>query len=177
MYILSSFDKEVLKKIRVLYEASFPKEEKKPFPVMLEKLRAKQMIFYAIFNEKDEFSGFMLTAKHGNVLLLDYFAIEPEMRGLGIGSYALAKLCEMHADKSVVIEIEDERVPCADTVQRIRRKNFYIKCGMKIMPYEISLFGVKMRVLTNGNEVPFDEYHAVYRCVFGEGVAKNIFLI
>ncbi len=177
MRISQSFDTEILEKIRLLYEASFPKEEKKPFPVMLRKRCAGLMTFFAIFDGGDDFAGFMLTAHHERIVLLDYFAIEPAKRCGGIGSFAISALVKAYADRDIVIEIEDERVPSDDGELRARRKNFYLRAGMKIMPYEISLYGVKMRVLTSGRDIAFDEYHRVYREVFGGEVAENIFLL
>ena len=177
MRISSSFEDGILEKIRLLYESSFPKEEKKPFPIMLKKLREGKMTFFAIFDDDDTFAGFMLTVDNGRLILLDYFAIMPDKRGGGIGSFALMELCKTYSNRDVVIEIEDERENTPDRADRIRRKSFYLKCGMKIMPFEISLYGVKMRVLTNGADVDFDSYHSIYREVFGESVAKNILLI
>ena len=174
MYISDAKIDEVTEKIRVLYEKSFPKEEKKPFEIMAKKRDEGLMRFISIHDDGGEFLGFMLTAHHGRLVLLDYFAIEPKNRCMGVGSFAIRRLLEEYTQDCVVVEIEDERLPSDEHELRIRRRDFYLRSGLKIMPYDISFFGVRMRVLTSGGDVDFDEYHELYREVFGPRVAKNI---
>ncbi|MBO5907433.1 MAG: GNAT family N-acetyltransferase [Clostridia bacterium] len=177
MYISEKFEDGILEKIRLLYESSFPKEEKKPFSLMLKKRDEGLMRFFSILSEDGELLGFMLTVHHGRITLLDYFAIEPASRCKGVGSLALSELLKEYPYGSVVVEIEDERIPSSDQDLRIRRKNFYLRSGLKIMPYNVSLYGVKMRVLTSGQDIPFEEYRALYREVFGEKAEKNVILL
>ena len=49
--------KEKLEQIRVLYEASFPKSEKKPFELMVEKQKEGLCEFLAIEDEAGGFCG------------------------------------------------------------------------------------------------------------------------
>ena len=45
---------------------------------------------------------------------------------------------------------------------------------MRTLDYSVMVMGVEMEVLTFGCDVGFEEYHAVYRQVFGEEIGTQI---
>lgn len=159
-----------------LYMETFPAAERKPFPLMVQKSREGVMELLAIEGKGGAFLGLAITILSGDLVLLDYFAISPELRGQEIGSGTLRLLQERYAGKRLVLEIEDTQEDAPNREERIRRKAFYLRNGMSVMPFLVSLFGVKMQVLTNGADVSFEEYHGIYRASFPEQISANITL-
>lgn len=167
-----------MKALRQLYEEAFPPEEKKPFSLILEKNEAGSMEILAIEGEDGSFLGLAIFILYRDLALLDYLAVSPEWRGAGIGSRALALLRERHKEKRFLLEIEDaDELTAENCVDRKRRKAFYLRNGLREMPYRVLLFGVRMQILTDGSEVPFDEYHALFPAVFSEKAGKNVLLL
>lgn len=159
-----------------LYMEAFPAAERKPFPLMVQKSHEGIMELLAIEGEGGAFLGLAITVLHKGLVLLDYFAICPKLRGQDIGSGTLRLLQERYAGKRLVLEIEDTDEEAPNREERIRRKAFYLRNGMSAMPFLVNLFGVKMQVLTNGADVSFEEYHGIYRASFPEEISSNITL-
>lgn len=165
---------EHLDMIESLYLVSFPKNERKPFNLILEKCNDGSMEVITIQNDTDDFLGFAIMIIHNDMVLLDYFAIAPEHRGKNIGSSALKMLFEKYNNKRFILEIENTEVECGNLEERIRRKAFYIRNGMKVMPYKINLIGVEMEVLTHNCEVSYEKYYSIYKNTFSDEICRKI---
>lgn len=163
-----------LKDVEQLYMKEFPKEERKPFPLICDKAGNGEMEILAVNSGEGEFCGLVITIVGSKWILLDYFAIEPEKQGKNIGSEVLYLLNQRHKDKGIVLEIERTDVECGNKSQRLRRKQFYLKNGMKEMGIYVELFGVEMELLTNGNQICFEEYQQIYKTIFGEKMKDKI---
>ncbi|MBQ8351189.1 MAG: GNAT family N-acetyltransferase [Clostridia bacterium] len=161
--------------IKSLYEEAFPPEEKKPFSLILEKNNAGSMEILALEGDDGAFLGLAILILHQDLALLDYLAIAPHRRGGGIGTQALALLRERYAGKRFLLEIEDaDEAGASNRADRIRRRAFYLRNGLCEMPYRVLLFGVQMRILTDGSPISFDEYHAIFPAVFSAKAAANV---
>ena len=132
---------------------------------------------YAIIDAKKKFAGLAFVLKNDDIALLDYFAISKRMRGCGYGTQALTLLKSTYSHLPLVLEIEDPDLPSENREERRRRARFYEACGMRMMDYRVSLFGVDMRILTSGETVSFERYHNLLSTVFGELFSKNIVLL
>ena len=161
----------------ILYQKAFPKEEKKPYRVIrrCEKLGIGRN--FIIKSASGRFLGIAYTLTNGKHVLLDYFAIQKNKRGLGVGAKALADLREIFAPLPIMLEIEDPELPCENREQRQKRKEFYLRCGMKMMDYRISLFGVDMRILTTGETIEYETYRDLLLEVLGEYVTNHVELL
>lgn len=160
--------------IKNLYLISFPKIERKPINLILEKCNDGSMEINIIQNDYGDFLGFAIMIIHNDIVLLDYFVIAPEHRGLNIGSYALKMLFEKYKDKRFILEIENTDIECDNMEERVRRKAFYIRNGMKVMPYKINLIGVEMEVLTHDCVVSYEEYYSIYKNTFSDEICRKI---
>mgnify|MGYP003515823277 CR=1 FL=1 len=160
--------------IKNLYLLSFPKIERKPFNLILEKCNDGSMEINIIQNDYGDFLGFAIMIIHNDIVLLDYFAIAPEHRGQKIGSSALKMLFVKYKDKRFILEIENTDIECDNMEERVRRKAFYIRNGMKVMPYKINLIGVEMEVLTHKCEVSYEEYYSIYKNTFSDEICRKI---
>ncbi len=157
-----------------LYHKAFPRSEKKPFGMMLQKRKTGTMELMTVEDDSGEFLGLVITILHKDIVLLDYLAISPAHRGKGTGSEVLKLLNCRYPGKRLLLEIEDPEEPCDNRNDRLRRKAFYLRNGLTVQNYKVWLFGIKMLILTNGTTVNYEEYHEIFDAVFPSGIGKNI---
>lgn len=157
-----------------LYKSAFPFVERKPFPMLLQLKKSGKAELLAAKNEAGEFCGLMITAVDGDFVLLDYFAVDPEKRGGGIGSQMLDRLRERYAGKKIFLEIERVESKQGDAVQKRRRKSFYTRCNMTETGVFSRLAGVEMEVLSAGCPITAEEYFAVHNRY--EGLYAKLFV-
>ena len=169
----------ILTRLRMarLYHSAFPRSEKKPLWLIRKAARFGFGHNYAIVDDNQALIGLAFLLSDNKITLLDYFAIEKHWRGKGYGSRALSLLLEKFSEAPLVLEIEDPNAPCDNKEERIRRARFYEACGMRMMDFRVSLFGVDMCILTSGDKVSFEEYFSLLFSVFGEHFAKNVYLL
>lgn len=169
-------ERNQLENVQRLYEASFPKSEKKPFAFMLQKQKEGVFDILAIEDEQGTFCGLAIMMLSGGRALLDYLAIEPDCQGSGIGSSALSELRERYGEERIVVEIEStaEENSVSGRSERLRRKAFYLRNGMVPMDFLVELFGVEIEVLTFGSEITFEQYYAIYAQVLPASLAEKI---
>ena len=159
--------------IYCLYQKAFPKSEKKPFSMICKMHRLGKSDVWR-FERDGKFAGLIITINGEKIVLLDYLAVDEKKRGTGIGSEILRLMKEHYADKSVFLEIESVYEECENKAERIRRKHFYEKCGLQSMDVFVWLFGVKMELMSFGNKMTFEEYHAFYRDNYNQWAADHI---
>lgn len=171
-----AIERNQLENVQRLYEASFPKSEKKPFAFMLQKQKEGVFDILAIEDEQGTFCGLAIMMLSGGRALLDYLAIEPDCQGGGIGSSVLSELKERYGEERIVVEIEStaEENSASGRSERLRRKAFYLRNGMVPMDFLVELFGVEMEVLTFGSEITFEQYYAIYAQVLPASLAEKI---
>lgn len=177
MMKLNPHYKENLEKIKNLYLTAFPKNERKPFDLISEKCDSGSMEIIAIQNDNNDFLGLAITILYDDMVLLDYFAIAPESRGKNIGSTALKQLFERYKNKRFILEIENTEVECNNLQERKRRKAFYIRNGMSVMPYKVNLIGVEMEIMTRNCDVTYEEYYSIYKNTFSDEYCCKIVMI
>lgn len=178
MRLEKAITKEQLQPVYELYLEAFPEIERKPIPLIEEKVAEGTSEVFAIM-EGDEFVGFAIYVIGEKLVLLDFFAILPEKRCGGYGSRVFPLIMNQYPDKHFLLEIED---PDGDVEEeekelRKRRKAFYLRQGMKSMRFLIDLFGVEMEVLTDGYELDFPEYHGLIRGVYGPIIDDKILFV
>ena len=159
--------------IKKTYLEAFPKLERKPFGLMRQKARQGMMEFLAVLDGGRPV-GLAITVLHKDMVLLDYFAIHRAYRGHSYGSGALRLLKEHYEGKRLILEIElfDEEAPNRE--ERQRRKQFYLKNGMRETGLEVCVFKVPMEVLTDGAPVAYEEYHSIYQETIGSAFARKV---
>ncbi|MDE7326871.1 MAG: hypothetical protein K2N63_11440 [Lachnospiraceae bacterium] len=174
---------ECLAEVEKIYMEAFPAIERKPFSMLVDAQAKGNVEILMVMQSQDgqgtkenqaDIIGEMILAQYADVVLLDYFAISCAFRGHGIGAQVLGKLRERCEKKRLILEIESTKVAADNFKQRLSRKAFYKRCGMRALDYSVLVMGVEMEVLTFGCEVGFEEYHAVYEQVFGEEIGAKI---
>lgn len=166
-----------LEEVRRLYEASFPKSEKKPFGFIMKKRKKGLFDVLSIEDGEGRFCGLAIMMLSGGRALLDYLAIAPRCQSSGFGSRTLEELGERYGKERIVVEIEStagDGDSAGESGLRLRRKAFYLRNGMVPMAFVVNLFGVEMEVLTFGSALTFEQYHAIYKEVLPKGMAGKV---
>jgi len=112
-----------LENIRELYISAFPPEERREFDQLKPLLNNDDCQFYQILTESGKLAGFCILWEFPWFVFIEHFAIEPGLRGLGIGEKCLSKI-KVRFSKNVILETE---LPLDDI--RIRRIKFYERNG------------------------------------------------
>lgn len=192
--LVKAEQKRQVEQIRKLYREAFPAAERKPFALMRQKCREGVTEMLSIEDENGEFLGLAITMLDGDLVLLDYFAIAPECREGGVGSAAFGLLIARYEKKRFMLEIErtaaesieesvateepDEakRPEAAEQMMklRLRRKGFYLRNGMTLLPFWANVFGVDMEMLSYQCSIEFSEYRGIYEHVYGRLAGKGI---
>lgn len=166
-----------IEKVKTLYFAAFPKEEQKPFDLILQKQKDGFVDVLAIESDGN-FVGLAITGTYKNLVLLDYFAIEDDFRNRKFGTTAFNLIKNRYRDKKFFLEIENpENLECNNKLERLRRRNFYLKNSMIETPYLIDLLGVEVKILANTAILTYEEYLSVYSNVFGREISDKINLL
>ena len=173
MELIQAVTKEQLGRVEALYLSAFPKGERKPFEIILQK-REEGFVDVLALEESGEFAGLALTIKYGDLVLLDYFAVEESAREHGYGSKALKALFATYTGKRLMIEIESTKEEADNRIQRLRRKAFYERNGMVLLDFDVELFGIKMETMANQKDVSFEEYTELYLASYGSRVQGKI---
>lgn len=173
--ILSDSYINYLEEIENLYIEAFPKSERKP---MNEIIKVCENGFGRIIPIllDDDFVGMFITldSYKDNTLLIDYFAIKNEYRGLSLGSKSIELLNEME-NKTIIIEIEPCHKEADNFVQREKRKKFYKNLGFRQTDINISWFGVDLELMSLNKTINFDHYMDLLKSIFPKSfIEENI---
>lgn len=165
-----------ISRIRSLYRSAFPRCERIPFFILRRMFKRGEAELITVESDNGRFGGFAVMMRRGDIVMLSYFAIHPKLRGRGIGSRTLKALMKHFADSRFILEIEDVNEPCADRETRQRRRDFYLRNGMKPAGFSARVFMSDLEILTSGKPVTFEEYRELYRSRRGNKVALNVTL-
>lgn len=117
--------------IQELYEAAFPKFERRPWPQQLLLLKEKKLRLLQLVYE-GQFAGFVFYWQLSEYILIEHFAIIEALRSKGIGSIVIQHMAGVA--KFIVLETE----PADHGPDAVRRIDFYEKLGFITLPYPYS---------------------------------------
>ena len=165
-----------------LYESSFPASERKEPDYMLTGEHASAYEVLVISTPDHPVAGMVITVTHGNLTMLDYLAISPDLQGQGLG-HAVLPLVRDRVKERVgghfFLEIETPpplcipRDPCTNAEQRVRRKAFYASAGMVETGVRAFIYGNDMELLAfpeDAEAITFAGYDALLRATFPKGM-------
>lgn len=170
---LSNSYLEHLEEIKNLYIEAFPKAERKPLDQIIKVCENSLGRIIPILLD-DEFVGMFITldSDSDNTLLIDYFAIKSDYRGLSLGSKSIELLNERE-NKTIIIEIE----PCVENacnlVQRQKRKKFYKNLGFRQTDINISWFGVDLELMSLNKTINFEHYMSLLTSIFPKSYIED----
>lgn len=163
---LSNSYLKYLNEINNLYMEAFPKAERKPMNQIIKVCQNGYGRIIPILMD-DEFVGMFITldSDGDNTLLIDYFAIKSDYRGLSLGSKAIELLNKME-NKTIIIEIEPCINEANNLLQRQKRKKFYENLGFKQTDINISWFGVDLELMSLNKTINFNHYMDLLTSIF-----------
>ncbi len=162
-----SGDAQALAQIQKIYQYSFPKVERKPFEMILQK-HEEGMADILGLKDGAVLCGMAATMRFEDKVLLDYLAVDRDMRGRGYGTIALKRLQEMFRDKQIILEIETVKEETPQIEMRRARKHFYLKNGLKEAGIYADVYSAKYEILSFSGEVDYEAYSAIYKGVYGD---------
>lgn len=168
----TKLSKTELKKIKTLYKRSFPKCERKPFAMILRSCAEQKGKIYAVYKNA-KFVGLCVSLISPGAVLIDYLAILPKFKAQKIGGTVLSNLMQIYKDKAIFCEIESTENVWENSL-KFKRKRFYLKNGLFDTGIKISLWGVKMELLSNLKNAKFDEYFKIYTYAYGANFNPKI---
>lgn len=156
---LSPICKKEYPALRALYRSAFPAAERMPLSRFFA-LQKKGQAEILVLRTGGAFAP--------GYALLNYFAVEPDCRSMGLGSRALPALQQRYPNRQVVLEVEPPDHTAPNARQRQRRLDFYAKNGFLPCNLPVRLCGVALDVLTPGGQaLDFAAYQGFYRPIFG----------
>lgn len=131
----------------------FPPDELMPWPWM-ERLILQGKQASVGFYDQDRLAAygvFILEGKDSPFALINYFAVQPDRRGQGVGSQCLELLRQALDGAGVSLLFEVESPECArdqaELAVRRRRVSFYRRCGAVMTGVDSVLFGVDYHIM------------------------------
>ena len=160
-------------KIYQLYKKAFPISERKPFALIFNTFHKEHTDVWYI-QEDNEFIGLAITMNDQDIVLLDYFAITQSKRNQGYGTKALKQLNDIYNNHRLFIEIETTLESSDNQHERLKRKQFYLRNGMKELHIQANVFGVNMELLGFKENITFEDYYNTYIHIYGKQSADHL---
>ncbi len=147
-------------------EQDFPDNERKPLS-SIRRMWECGSYEVRVFERDGEVLAYAFFLRLGDNGLLDYFAVDEEHRGEGLGTRFLSRLAEcLQGLSCVLVEAEDpeKAVNGSDRVRRERRLRFYKRSAFRQTALTSTVFGADYRVLEApvGREHSTEEIRAIY---------------
>lgn len=144
-----------------LFLRAFPPEERPPFWVM--RRRAKAGVDWWKVLDGGKLAGFLYVLANAELAYVFHFAIHEDFRGRGVGSAAIRELMRAYGDRRLFLAIERIEDGAPNLPERVRRRNFYLRCGMRDMHQRVQEGEVVYDLLGTGGRVEDAEYQALIR--------------
>ena len=113
--------------ISELYLNSFPAEERRPWEAIASPAAGKRPELFAVIAD-GRLAGMLTLWTFDRFASVGHLAIDPSLRGRGVGSAAMRKLIEKTGRKPIVLEIEP---PVPERPETVRRRDFYRALGFE----------------------------------------------
>ena len=157
-----------IEQVRDVYDThlvfDFPAEERKPLRMIEKAVGEGRYRCVGAFGEDEELLGYAFFVFEKDRCLLDYYAVVPEKRGMGIGTKFL-KMAAADADaKMLLIEVEDPEV--RDYEARQKRVDFYLNAGCTDTGVKAECFGVRFLILEYPGKHSGEEISEVYKEIY-----------
>lgn len=161
-------------KIDSLAIEAFPPKEYLAPDKLVEMSMADNFDFWAL-TDGDASVGFMVVQTHKNLAYLFFLAIDPSCRAKGYGSQAIETLRALYPDKKQVVDFEMIAEAAPNNIQRIKRRQFYLKNGYKETGLFLSYLGVDFEVFCMSDDFNAQEFKDMMKEIRVEGFEPKYF--
>lgn len=119
-----------------LYKSAFPLDERAPMWFLTLKSSCEYVDFWGIYAD-GKWIGLAYVISENSASYLFYLALSDDMRGKGFGSKAMQSLKRHYAGQKLFLALEHLDESAKNYNERLRRRNFYMKNGLKLLPLTI----------------------------------------
>ncbi len=163
---LKSVKRNDIGRMKKLYEEAFPANERVPFWLLRRRAFQHRADFWNLY-DNDTWLGMAYVINNEELAYVFYLAIDKDLRGRNYGTAAIKTILEHYPGKRVFLALEDWEEDCENKEQRIGRHNFYLRSGLKDLPYKLRESKVVYRIMGNGGTVEANEYKAMMDSYIG----------
>ena len=128
--MMKEIDQSLFDQVYELMSQSFPTSEYRTYDGQLDLLSNPLYQLYGRFNEKKQMDGFIASWEFSCFRFVEHLAVNPTLRGAGIGSKLVIDYLRKDLNKTVVLEVE----PPHDEMAQ-RRIGLYNKLGFQVNNY------------------------------------------
>lgn len=151
---------------RLAKEASPPEEYLAPAKLI--EMAKKPNFDFWVLKDK-EFVGFMAVQCYQNLAYLFFLAIDSSCRAKGYGSRALRLLQELYPNYKQVVDFEKIDENASNSLQREKRRAFYLKNGYKETGVFLSYLGVDYEVFCMDDAFDVETFKGLMQAIELEG--------
>jgi len=149
------------RRVERLYVTSFPANERRPFSQLLDDDTGHCKVF--AFLEEETFCGFFSVLSCMDIAHITFFAVEPSLRGKGVGSAALRLFHSQTPNMRVIVDIERPDEKYEDNAGRESRKRFYLHLGYEETDVKYRWQDEDYEILSFGGNVTNEDFHNFWR--------------
>lgn len=161
-------------KVNVLAKEAFPPEEYLAPSKLVEMAKDDSFDFLALL-DNDSFVGFMVVKIYQDIAYLFFLAIDSSYRSKGYGSRAIETLKTEYPGKKHVVDFEMLDDKAANSKQREKRREFYLRNGYKETGLFISYLGVDYEVFCMDEDFEPEVFRAMMKTIRVEGFNPRYF--
>ena len=157
-----------------LYLSAFPENERPPLFWTYEVFnKTKESEIYCYY-DNDEFIGFTYLTYYLDYVFVLYLAVSKNKRNQGYGTEILKDIQEMNKKLNIILCFEEVDDKYSDNDNRIKRMNFYKKCGFILDTLKTQEADVIYQFAHIGNKgMSYPEYVIVFDLNFGKNAHKK----
>ncbi len=161
-----SNDSSDLKKIRKLYHAAFPSDERAPFGVLVRRAKKPNISFFSC-RDNEKWVGFIYVINHHELSYLYYFAVDDAERGKGYGTAILKAARKKFEGRRLFLVIEEVEEKYSNYEQRVSRLHFYEHSGFMRTGQKVQEAKVIFDLLSISGSISNKEYHSLIKTFMG----------
>lgn len=159
-------------KISHLYKTAFPADERAPMMVLTYKADRENVDFWGLY-ANGRWIGLAYAISENDLTYLFYLALAEGVRGKGLGSKALRSLMKYYEGNRFYIALEQLDPSAENIEERRKRRQFYLKNGLKPINRTIREASVVYDVMSTGDVQP-EEYETMMRNYLGKRVGRLV---
>lgn len=159
--------------VKSLYHHAFPADERAPFWLLMRRSKCENVDFLEIY-DGEIWVGLLYIIHDADLSYVFYFAIRDGLRGKGYGSATLAAVKQRYAGRRVFLAIEQLDPAAENYMERVKRKQFYQRCGLRELDCQLREASVVYDLLGIGGPVKPEEYAHMMRGYLGWLMSKLI---
>ncbi|MCL2380914.1 MAG: GNAT family N-acetyltransferase [Treponema sp.] len=162
------------KKVTALYFSAFPLYERLPLFILNRKTKSGNAKFYNVF-DGEQWVGFNYLIIGKGMAMLQYLAIDANVRSKGYGRMILEKIKNIYPDCTIVLLAEKPDEKSKNNEDRIRRKNFYLNNGFRESGYYAGQKFAAFEMLFCGKRFSIEEVFELCELYTGKLLWKMLY--